>query len=95
MVLSDFSQIGDLIGRTFLSGIHIFTETACPPVGRESLGYPCLGTEAGKREAPRCEQEHRSAHSTPGLRVMGYFPILPMKGKMSNHGKVNFLGSLY
>jgi hypothetical protein len=28
------------IGRTFLSGKRIFAETACPPVGRDSLGYP-------------------------------------------------------
>ena len=36
------SDFKNPIGRTFLSGIRIFAETACPPVGRESLGYPCL-----------------------------------------------------
>ena len=34
-------------------------------------------------------------YSVPGLRVMGYFPILPMKGKTSSHGNVNLFGSLY
>jgi hypothetical protein len=34
-------------------------------------------------------------HSTPGLLVIGYFPSLPMKGKTSIQGNVNFWGSLY
>ncbi len=34
-------------------------------------------------------------HSTPGLRVIGYFPNLPMKGKTSNQRNVSFSGSLY
>jgi hypothetical protein len=34
------SDFKNPIGRTFLSGNRIFAETACPPVGRESLGYP-------------------------------------------------------
>ena len=65
LVLSDFCQIEDLISHTFLSGIHIFAETASPPVGRESLGYPCLGTEAGEREAPalRAGSSLRSFHA--------------------------------
>jgi hypothetical protein len=35
----EYSDFKNPIGRTFLSGNRIFAETACPPVGRESLGY--------------------------------------------------------
>jgi hypothetical protein len=36
----EYSDFKNPIGRTFLSGSCIFAETACLPVGRESLGYP-------------------------------------------------------
>jgi len=83
IVLSDFSQIGDLIGRTFLSGISIFAETACPPrprsgpgpVGSESLGYPCLGS-SGQASGPtlRAGASLRSLHAwASGHGILSHF----------------------